>query len=347
MKRWLTLLVAACVCVACLPMMTVTAAYDNTHVNTGNMAFDIVAVAESQIGYHEGSLTGDPSQSAQDNVQKYGAWYVNNVEDLGSPSFAWAAAFVSWCANQAGISSDIVYYHTYCPYGVAWFKNQGAFQAAASRGGSYVPKAGDIVYFAPAESELASHVGIVRFVKDGYVYTIEGNAVAPNGYQTDEGVFAKSYSLSYTRLLGYATPAYTTASIAEDTLTSETLTVENGIVGGVTPGTVAAMKANLVSAYTVTVWEGSETVADDSPVRTGQHIVITNGDTVVISYMVAVRGDYNGDGDADTSDARDLLRAVSTGTWSTAAQRVALGKTVDSGAGTSDARNLLRALIDA
>ena len=184
--------------------------YPNTHVNTGNMAADLVAVAVSQAGYCEGSLSSNPAYANSNNYQKYGLWYDNNVDYIGVQRAAWCAAFVSWCAEQAGIPFSIVYYHAYCPYGVNWFKNQGRFQYATSRGGSYIPNPGDIVYFAPAGSSTSSHIGIVRYVSGGYVYTVEGNTSGQNGEVNEGGgVFLKSYSLSYSRLYGYGTPAYT------------------------------------------------------------------------------------------------------------------------------------------
>ncbi len=206
-KKFTALLSVLVLILSCVPVMTVSAAYENTHVNTGNMAADIVAVAQTQVGYLEGSLGGTVAGS--NNLQKYGQWYDNNVDYIGVQRAAWCAAFVSWCANQAGVPSSIVYYHAYCPYGVNWFKNQGRFKASASRGGSYIPKAGDIVYFAPAGSSTSSHIGIVRGCDGTYVYTIEGNTSGQNGEVNDGGgVFAKSYRLNYERLLGYGTPAY-------------------------------------------------------------------------------------------------------------------------------------------
>lgn len=207
--RMLSMMMAVALLMTALPVMSVSAAFDNTHTNTGNMAADIVAVAETQAGYCEGSYSGDPGSASSNNYQKYGVWYDNNVDNIGGSYAAWCAMFVSWCANQAGIPSDIVYYHAYCPYGVNWFKNQGRWQAAASRGGSYVPKAGDIVYFAPAGSSTSSHIGIVRYVSGNTVYTVEGNTSGQNGEVNEGGgVFKKSYSLSYSRLLGYGVPNY-------------------------------------------------------------------------------------------------------------------------------------------
>ncbi len=203
-------LIICCIPVVAAPL-TISAAseYPNTHVNTGNMAADIVAVAETQAGYCEGSLSGNPAYASSSNYQKYGLWYDNNVDYIGVQSAAWCAAFVSWCANQAGVPSSIVYYHAYCPYGVNWFKNQGRFQYSASRGGSYTPKAGDIVYFAPAGSSVSSHIGIVRYVSGGRVYTVEGNTSGQAGEVNEGGgVFLKNYPVSYNRFLGYGIPAY-------------------------------------------------------------------------------------------------------------------------------------------
>ncbi len=208
--KWIAVLAGLSMLLCLLPTIsiaTVSAAYENTHINTGNMAEDIVAVAETQAGYLEGSLAGTVAGS--NNYQKYGQWYDANVDNIGVTRAAWCAAFVSWCAKEAGVPSSIVTYHAYCPYGVNWFKNQGRFQSAASRGGSYTPKRGDIIYFAPEGSSVSSHIGIVRYVSNGKVYTVEGNTSGQNGEVNDGGgVFLKSYSLSYGRLFGYGVPAY-------------------------------------------------------------------------------------------------------------------------------------------
>lgn len=81
--------------------------YPNTHVNTGNMAADLVAVAVSQAGYCEGSLSGNPAYASSNNYQKYGLWYDNNFDYIGVQRAAWCAAFVSWCSEQAGIPSAL------------------------------------------------------------------------------------------------------------------------------------------------------------------------------------------------------------------------------------------------
>lgn len=68
--------------------------YPNTHVNTGNQAADIVAVAVTQAGYCEGSLSGNPSYASTNNYQKFGQWYDNNVDNIGVTYAALSAVWI-------------------------------------------------------------------------------------------------------------------------------------------------------------------------------------------------------------------------------------------------------------
>ncbi len=181
--------------------------FENNYVNTGNGAADIVGVAQTQIGYTEGSLEGNVYNKA-DNFQKYGVWYDEAVENIGASYAAWDTTFVAWCAKQAGIGSSVIPYVSYTPYSVSRFKKCGLFQDAISRGGNYTPKAGDLVYFSTANSTIASRMGIVTKVDDTMLYTIEGNTHGHSGLMTDCAVHERQYSLSYANLLGYATPQY-------------------------------------------------------------------------------------------------------------------------------------------
>ena len=145
---------------------------------------DIVSVALSQIG----QVGGRPY---------WGDWY-------GYPErFAWCACFISWCADQCGyLSADIIPNFIGCSYGAAWFEARGQWQPG---GGSYVPNAGDIVFFDwdPSNDDPYEHVGIVEYCDDAYVYTVEGNAGAYPG-----SVATGQYSLYSTVIAGYGTPAY-------------------------------------------------------------------------------------------------------------------------------------------
>ena len=169
--------------------------YPNTHVNTGNKAADIVAVAKTQIGY-TGGLSGETRTS------KYGAWAYQNGVISWDAQGHWCQYFVSWCANQAGISNGDVYYHYNTTQCFQLYVNDGRFKYSTSYGGAaYTPKAGDIIYFTTnGTSTYSGHVGIVEKCVGTTVYTIEGNMGNVCGTRT--------ISLSDPYILGFAIPNY-------------------------------------------------------------------------------------------------------------------------------------------
>ncbi len=162
--------------------LSVRATYENTHNNTGNQASDIVGIASTQVGYGEGG----------DGYTKYGDWY-------GLPYSDWCAMFVSWCANQAGVSTDTFPSFALCSAGADWFMSQGRFHYA----GDYQPQAGDLIFYSSWGNIY--HVGLVTGSDDYNVYSIEGNY--------NEAVYNVSYPLSYGDILGYATPNYSKAAL--------------------------------------------------------------------------------------------------------------------------------------
>ncbi len=205
LQRILGVTLTLAVIAACTPI-TASAAYENTHVNTGDQAYDVMAIAETQVGYLEGSLAGTTAGS--NNYTKYGVWYADYFNSSSFKYGAWCAMFVSWCAAQAGVSPDIFTYHASCTAGVSWWKQRNLFEYSQYYDGDYVPKAGDVIYFGDSRTSM-SHVGLVRYVQGGRVYTIEGNTSGQNGEINEGGgCFRKDYSLGYSRIVGYATPKY-------------------------------------------------------------------------------------------------------------------------------------------
>jgi len=178
------------------------AAYENTHVNTGDTCEDIIAVAETQLGYMEGSLEGTVQK--YDDCTKYGEWYGLNYNP-------WCAMFVSWCADQAGIPTTVIPKHASCDVGMQWFISKGIFEYSPYYGGSYTPKRGDIIYFGyrmnTGEFD-SNHVGIVYKVENSRVYVYEGNSSAKV-----QSVFYKLGDNSY--ILGYGKPTYDGAVIPD------------------------------------------------------------------------------------------------------------------------------------
>lgn len=66
--------------------------------------------------------------------------------------------------------------------------------------GSYVPASGDIIFSDWGANGDVDHVGIVEYVKDGKVYTIEGNS--------GDMCRRRSYVIGSNTIYGYGVPAY-------------------------------------------------------------------------------------------------------------------------------------------
>lgn len=169
----------------------------------------IIEIALAEVGYLEkatnSQLNSKTANAGYNNWTKYGKWYAENVaHDSSYANAYWCDMYKTWCANQAGVTSDQIPYTAYCPSGVNWFKNKGMWHAS----GSYTPKKGDVIYYKNA-SGIACHVGFVYDVYGGYVYTVEGNTSSTAGVVANGGAVAKKkYSLTYSRILGYGTPLY-------------------------------------------------------------------------------------------------------------------------------------------
>ena len=94
-------------------------------------------------------------------------------EYVGFPSrVEWCACFVSWCAGQCGYIDKGLFINTgYPPGQVEFFRNEKHWMD-----GSGTPSPGMIIFFDWYNADFADHVGIVEYVEDGYVHTIEGNS---------------------------------------------------------------------------------------------------------------------------------------------------------------------------
>lgn len=144
--------------------------YSLGRIPTGIGNQEIVQVALSQEG-NSGEL--------------YWRWYGFDCE------VSWCACFVSWCADQCGyLESGIIPKFSLCSDGANWFVSKGKF-----KDGSYVPAAGDIIFFDWGSDGSIDHVGIVESVNNGMVNTIEGNSA--------NMVKRNSFSIGDNRIYGY------------------------------------------------------------------------------------------------------------------------------------------------
>ena len=170
---------------------------------TGNQRTDLVNVARSQLGYHEGDNTSQlhGESSGSRNYTEYGYWYGTQVQgNSGGSYYAWCAYFISWCARQAGIPTSIISNASYACAGSdnGDFKNLDYYAR-----GSYTPKVGDLVFFCwEGNSSCWDHVEIVIGVSSSEVTTLGGNT-------SNNNVKSRKWSLSNSNIRGYGVPKYT------------------------------------------------------------------------------------------------------------------------------------------
>lgn len=156
---------------------------------TGQGAYDILQVAKSQVGYHEGKMDGSGTDSS--NVTEF-----NNM--MGYGNTAWCAAFVSWCATlseskpisksikanpgmllTSASAGHIYSFRTYeetkgTSSTDISFMNSSSRCTYVSRS-SFKPQMGDLIIIGHPPASILAHVGIVSHVSGGRVYYYDGN----------------------------------------------------------------------------------------------------------------------------------------------------------------------------
>ena len=176
---------------------------------TGDQRTDVVLVALSQLGYHEGNSDADMHGGSKGsrNFVEYNRLYgkLDNNEGNGvSYGYNWCCAFVTWCTLHAGVSPSVVKTEVSCDRLVNWLRSNSTYHTS---GDGYTPKSGDLIFFktAGANRQWASHIGIVVYAKDGKVHTVEGNTSTYN-------VALHTYDLKDTYIVGYGVPNYDSRS---------------------------------------------------------------------------------------------------------------------------------------
>lgn len=197
LKRMLCLFLAGFMIMSMLQLpVEVSAAHENTYVNTGNYRADLVGVARTQVGYRE----------TMDNKTKYGQWY-------GLDYNPWCAMFVSWCARQANIPKHVLASSSFAEPG------QGYFNVECKDGSTYTPVPGDLFF-----KRGFTHVGIVFHVEGDYFYSLEGNTNS-NGSDNGTHVMCRKHRIADVYFGVYdnsdvPAPAAPVVSTAKNTYTS-------------------------------------------------------------------------------------------------------------------------------
>lgn len=157
--------------------------FDLTKEQTGTTSTDD-NVFEKIIKFltHSSSSSSSLGAIAQNELGNYGNKYWDWCH---SGQVDWCGIFVSWCADQAGLSGEI-------PFSMSAGMIDNLDQTKV-RGESYTPKAGDLITFDDTPPYKVSHIAIVSRVENGRVYYIGGNQ-GEGDYSRNTGVWC-SYSI--------------------------------------------------------------------------------------------------------------------------------------------------------
>lgn len=158
---------------------------------TGIWSDDVVAIAESQIGYTESTQNYIVTEAGiVKGYSRYGAWYGDSYGD-------WCAMFASFCLHYAGVEDFPL--DANC---VNWIKQlEDPQYDSYFRRDTYYPRPGDLIFFNIDSDGGADHVGIVAEViektdtEPAKVKTIEGNSANRVQYVT--------YEMNNPIILGY------------------------------------------------------------------------------------------------------------------------------------------------
>ena len=144
---------------------------------TGAWPQDLLAIAQTQLGYKESSRNFQIKNGYEKGYTRYGEWY-GGVE-YGD----WCAMFIAFCMHYAGIKG--VPFSCGCDKWIDMLRDAGMYAEADA----YLPRPGDFVFFDSDRTETtpdtvpvaADHVAIVVEVipateeEPAAIVTIEGN----------------------------------------------------------------------------------------------------------------------------------------------------------------------------
>lgn len=176
-------------------------------------ASKLLAIAAEEVGYLEkatnAQLDSKTANAGKGNWTKYArdlyrAGYYNGNKN----GHAWCDVFVDWLFwKLVGEDKDKAQkmicqtgsLGAGCRYSANYYRKAGRFFKS--------PKVGDQIFFGPSGAE--THTGVVYFVSDKYVYTIEGNTSGASGVVANGGgVCRKQYLKGYSKISGYGRPLY-------------------------------------------------------------------------------------------------------------------------------------------
>lgn len=195
---------------------------------TGDWAKDLIAIAESQIGYRESETSFRIDENGkQHGYTRYGLWYGNAYGE-------WCGMFISFCLNYAKIPEADFPREANCN---KWRSALRGIAVYEDDEDAYIPAPGDLIFFdITGETDDPGHVGIVARVDGDKIYTIEGNqgrAVREMEYKKDDKT-----------IVGYANMAKIVARAAVKEATAKPAETDYSAIAGRT-GIMTGDKVNV------------------------------------------------------------------------------------------------------
>lgn len=167
----------------------------------------VIQIEQAEVGYLEkksnANLDDKTANAGRNNFTKYAREYAK-WGDGDYQGQAWCDMFQDWAFVEAyGVENArrlLGGFSAYTPTSAEYFKKMGQW--------SQTPQKGALVFFKNAER--IHHIGLVTDVRDGRIYTVEGNTSATEDVVANGGgVWAKSYAIGNSKIAGYGIPAYT------------------------------------------------------------------------------------------------------------------------------------------
>lgn len=158
---------------------------------TGDWQADLLAVAQSQVGYQESGenyLVAEDGETIQ-GYNRYGGWYSSYTQDETTPYADWNVTFLFFSIYYAGIS-DLPLEET----AADWTAALDAYSLYAPAA-EYTPYPGDLAFLDGDGDGTADRAGVVSSASDAQITVIEGDY---NGT-----VAENTYALTDTALIGY------------------------------------------------------------------------------------------------------------------------------------------------
>jgi hypothetical protein len=147
------------------PRIDTPSAVDFTRMPRGGSRAGRLALAAAI-----GELSAGAGEIGGDNRGPFVRKYLNGLAPEGS---SWCAGFVSWCYHRAKDRGARFEYTVGARALLADLKRRGWAHAPGS---GYAPMPGDVVVWWRVRAEgWQGHAGLVHQVRDGMLYTIEGN----------------------------------------------------------------------------------------------------------------------------------------------------------------------------